>query len=60
VKNKILENSFVIYMSLRVSSLTRFVSYGQHSSDTTCNTPILRSRTEDFIRVLRKFKSHIQ
>jgi hypothetical protein len=31
------KNSFVIYMSLRVSGLARLVSYGQHGSDTTCN-----------------------
>jgi hypothetical protein len=36
----ILENSFVICMSLRTSGLARLASYGQHSSDTTCHTPV--------------------
>jgi hypothetical protein len=33
-----LENSFVIYMSLRASSLARYASYDQLSSDTTYHT----------------------
>jgi hypothetical protein len=42
-------------MSLRASSLARLASYSQHSSDTTCNTPVLKSRTEASIRVPRMF-----
>jgi hypothetical protein len=45
-------------MSLRASSLARFVSYGQHGSDTTCHTLFLRNRIEASIRVLRKL-NHI-
>jgi hypothetical protein len=46
-------------MSLRVSGLARLASYGQHSSDTTCHTLVLKSRTEASICVPRMFKSHV-
>jgi hypothetical protein len=45
-------------MSLRASGLARLASYSQHSSDTTCHTPVVKSRTESSIRVPRMFKSH--
>jgi hypothetical protein len=41
------------------SVLARPASYGQHSSDTTCHTPIQEGGTEASIRVPRMFKSHI-
>jgi hypothetical protein len=47
-------------MSLRASSLTRLASYSQHSSDITCHTLVLESRTEASIRVPRMFNhTHI-
>jgi hypothetical protein len=45
-------------MSLRASGLARMTSYGQHSSDTTCHTPVRESGTEASIRVPRMFNSH--
>jgi hypothetical protein len=50
---------FVIYMSLGASGLTRLASYGQHSSDTTCHTPVREGRIEASICVHKMFKSHI-
>jgi hypothetical protein len=43
-----------------VSGLVRLASYCQHRFDTTCHTPVLKSRTEASIHVPRMFKSHAQ
>jgi hypothetical protein len=47
-------------MSLRASSQARLASYSQHSSNTTCHTPVLKSRTEASIRVPRMFKRDME
>jgi hypothetical protein len=54
-----LGNSFVIYISLRTPGLARLASYNQHSSDTTCSTPVREDGTEASICVPRMFKSHV-
>jgi hypothetical protein len=41
-----------------MSGLVRLASYNQHRSNTTCHTPVVKSRTEASICVPRMFKSH--
>jgi hypothetical protein len=47
-------------MSLSASGLARLAYYGQHSSDTTCHTPVRESGTEAYIHVPGMFNSHVQ